>query len=1535
MKTNLKRVFVRVLCAASLALCTNAAFTKTNTYTKGQFKDVKDTAWYEKEVASAFELGFMNGTAFDVFSPDGNVTVAQGITMASRVNASYNAREINTDGNDWYDGYVYYAKKNGLITENQFDNYNRNITRAEMASLFANAVPKNEFASKNDVKFIPDVNVTSSYAEDLLMLYKAGVVMGSDAYGTFNPDADIKRSEAAAIINRVAIPENRLSKTLKEYNIHDAYQLVYNEGNYVTSIVGGKTGTHESLDSGWALDNRGGAPRISIEETVSSVVDISDTEGTALIKEINKTEDERLVSEFECTAHGDGAYIEYRDEDGKPVYSIKVVDGKWSVLSKDGKYTSLCKASTGKRDNFRLYFDQRTGKAKTYINNEYFGESELLSDNILNFRYAVDEKSRTALEPGKINIVANYGVYEIFDIFGIEEAYGWKKDGNVTVKNGEIVMAGKSSLSKPFEVIDTKYIAEVLAIFPVRDEAGFRILSGNNTAVEFKKENGVLYANGKAVYEKVTPNMWYRLRVEANPTLGIAEVVVNGREMCTVPLYSNAPVDTFEIVSVSGNARFDDIRVYADADHFDYVPQPEIKADFSDYIVGLNVCNLWRDNGKHFGWACITPYDENRPVLGYYDEGSVECADWEIKYMVDHGIDVQAMCWYIDNTDGPIKTPRLSYQLNDALQHAKYQDYMKYCIIMECGSGYTTENFRKYIVPYWFENYFLDENYFILDNKIVLDMFGSGSLKSESKFGSTEAVRRELSYLNEKAKEYGFDGVMYIDNGTPQTLEEFGIEYRSAYHWLSPGSSFEVNRDMNIGNNEASDKVYQIPTISMGYNDLAWMNDTGRKPLMTVEDYDKSFTWVKNEYIPKYAKKGTFEEKLVWLSTWNEYGEGTYIMPSGLNEFGYLDVLRKHFTNLPEKHDDFIPTEEQAKRINRLYPQYARYLRRQQSFEYNKREPVYTVEKTFEVKEDSIKLTNCKDASFGPDGVTAISSSDDFQIHFSEASRGVDLKNITGVRVHAKVPAGNYIHIYYGTYADNSHSEKKSARNNTTTSEMTTYDFDFSTQPEWQGTLTSLRLDPSNGKNIEFTVKKLEFLADKTEVDYQKKIEDSPKLFVNGVSVQSAVLPETKNGKRLFAFDPETSMHNILHTFMTWNHAEKSLTLEADGKKVKFTVGSDKYIADGKEKSLGYTLYQTDGLPMLDFDLLCDEFGFDYSFDKTQNRADVTTDEIKLYEEMKNRSKGTWDFNSYSTEGWSSSTASVSAKGEYITFDNKNTGKTDPAMTVILGEGFKALKYPKAEIRIRYEYETDANQPFTFYFLTDADSTWNEKKALWTKQKSNGKSDGWEVYTIDFSTLGTWKNNITSIRFDPFNTIGSMDIDYIRFIEDPDFIDVDMSNITDIINGDAEKVGLITFTSSSASITNVVDSKNENNRVYKVIAPKGKSWTYFRHEYPLESGKTYKFSYDVRALPDTRGESVDLKVVTNIRYYEEGVKSNDHTIKGHTVPKDGSWVHVEDTFTVGKLSSNLLRTVTFFAEPTSESSAANFEVDNVKVEIVG
>ena len=296
MKTKIfRRIFVGLLAAFSMTVCVNAGFTKTLTYKDGQFKDVKANAWYAKEVQSAYELGFMYGTGDDVFDPDGNVTVAQGITMATRVHASYNGKSAPSAGNEgnWYDTFVKYALDNKIIADGQFDSYTRNITRAEMGTLFADAMPQSEYKAINKVLHIPDVIETNAYASKLLMLYNAGIVMGSDDYGTFNPDADIRRSETAAIINRVAIPENRLQKTLKEYNVRDSYMFAYSGGTYGNENANRATTIRENIASGWTFDNRGGAPIKSIEEQIATFRDISTTQGTALIREFNRIDKEQ------------------------------------------------------------------------------------------------------------------------------------------------------------------------------------------------------------------------------------------------------------------------------------------------------------------------------------------------------------------------------------------------------------------------------------------------------------------------------------------------------------------------------------------------------------------------------------------------------------------------------------------------------------------------------------------------------------------------------------------------------------------------------------------------------------------------------------------------------------------------------------------------------------------------------------------------------------------------------------------------------------------------------------------------------------------------------------------------------------------------------------------------------------------------------------------------------------------------------------------------------------------------------------------
>ena len=94
-----------------------AQFEKTAQYTDGMFSDVQNGAWYKDYVQSAYELTFMNGTGEGKFSPDGNVTLAQAVTVAARVNAIYNGKTspANSTSGAWYDSYVAYCLENGIV----------------------------------------------------------------------------------------------------------------------------------------------------------------------------------------------------------------------------------------------------------------------------------------------------------------------------------------------------------------------------------------------------------------------------------------------------------------------------------------------------------------------------------------------------------------------------------------------------------------------------------------------------------------------------------------------------------------------------------------------------------------------------------------------------------------------------------------------------------------------------------------------------------------------------------------------------------------------------------------------------------------------------------------------------------------------------------------------------------------------------------------------------------------------------------------------------------------------------------------------------------------------------------------------------------------------------------------------------------------------------------------------------------------------------------------------------------------------------
>ena len=190
-------------------------FKLINTYTSGQFTDVNEDAWYgyndQRVIATAYNYGLMKGTSTTTFKPAGNFTIAEAVTVAARVHSIYwTGKEDFVNGNPWYQNYVDYAVKNGIIKATDFTNYNAPATRAQMAYIFAHCLPDSCFPDRDGVKTPPDVNTSTPYFGDILKLYNAGIVGGSDDKGTFRPDSNIIRAEAAAIIARVILPGIRL-----------------------------------------------------------------------------------------------------------------------------------------------------------------------------------------------------------------------------------------------------------------------------------------------------------------------------------------------------------------------------------------------------------------------------------------------------------------------------------------------------------------------------------------------------------------------------------------------------------------------------------------------------------------------------------------------------------------------------------------------------------------------------------------------------------------------------------------------------------------------------------------------------------------------------------------------------------------------------------------------------------------------------------------------------------------------------------------------------------------------------------------------------------------------------------------------------------------------------------------------------------------------------------------------------------------------------------------------------------------------------
>lgn len=988
------------------------------------------------------------------------------------------------------------------------------------------------------------------------------------------------------------------------------------------------------LPSGWTYDNRFDTFKHK-KVPRNKIVDSSDEEFYSLIRKFNTESDGILRLELlsEIASQNSGAYAAFTDNNGSRVVSVTEENGYLSLKGLNSVISDIEIDPINSAEYLIvLELDLDRYVASLTVNNKYVGIVDVAKSSSVSALVLGTNKKGT----GTISLLhavldKNYVLGERFmsmsSLMG-QTPSGWNIDGdfklaympceyyyNVYSLKAESDAGTVSSATKSFDAIYGKISFETYILLPENMDGASVALTSNGAEIlkfETKNDNIVI---GDAPLHNYAKNVWQCLHIDADTNTGIAEVFVNGKKRADIS-FSAKFFDGVKITFAPKKDAvmwFDDVILYNLYDHADYPSYPQV-AQSTDYNVGVNVCWIWRDTNSGEGWDAASAFPEIEPYLGYYDEGLRETADWEIKYMAEHGIDFMNVCWYCPGHDVhvPIKKMYRSHAaLHDGYMYAKYSNLVKFCLLWENDTrGFTNlEQFKKFVWPYWKEYYFTDSRYMRLDGKALITVWNRDLLTAM--FGGEEELKKAVKFMEEDLmaiefpnKEDNYKGLvlLYTTMGG-ETREDYakysdlGYDGSYVYHYGTSGYDPELQMDYNRVNveNAKSISAVHVPSVSVGFNSLP--RHGTRYPIISAKDHLTVCENIK-ELLSTY-KTGTWRDNTVIISTWNEYTEGTYICPTERIGFSYLENIRKTFTNDTSDHSeiDVKPTREQVSRISRMYHDNRSSIRRYFLEESEKEASM----------NDVSQYTSTCDITYGAGiwndthnniiglssteyGISGIGTTTDFCVDV-ELTRPVKAKDAPILHIRMQNSHKGDVEVYYVTSTshtpvfDARRCEKERVLN---TKDMVDYYFKLGSHSDWTGDVTKIRIDPNNINGTEFKIELVEFMTYPHD-DVPLNIE------INNIRYTLSFEPKvTADGDYEIVCD--RSFYSLMSLYHEWDRQNKTLTLKTrDELTVIFKEGSDSIIVDSVTKPLKYTFCRRDGLPVLRIKDLCDKLGYSYS----------------------------------------------------------------------------------------------------------------------------------------------------------------------------------------------------------------------------------------------------------------------------------------------------------------------------------------------------
>ena len=183
------------------------------------FSDVKDT-WCEPYVSAVYEAGLMEGVSSAAFAPEAPLSVQAAVVLAARLHSLLTGGDGTfAPSSPWYLSAQQYLldEENDVMGAPWFVySPEGNCTRADLAALLYPVLAPlpDTLEPINTVTTVPDCD---DY--EVIALYEAGILTGTDRYGTFRGGQTVTRGETAAILARVIDPSLRRSFTLTPFDL--------------------------------------------------------------------------------------------------------------------------------------------------------------------------------------------------------------------------------------------------------------------------------------------------------------------------------------------------------------------------------------------------------------------------------------------------------------------------------------------------------------------------------------------------------------------------------------------------------------------------------------------------------------------------------------------------------------------------------------------------------------------------------------------------------------------------------------------------------------------------------------------------------------------------------------------------------------------------------------------------------------------------------------------------------------------------------------------------------------------------------------------------------------------------------------------------------------------------------------------------------------------------------------------------------------------------------------------------------------------